>query len=316
VKNLAPICVGVLLACQATAVNAQHQGGGFSGPDTSVDGRGASCERGNASFCSGGGGGSSQGPGGGNQGGGGGNPNPPGLNRNANSNINTNNNANSNTNTNTNNNTNNNVSNANAQQSQSQNVSANGGKGGTGGRGGRGGNGYGGSGGRGGNATATANANGGTGGTGIGGNAKSKQKNRQVVRVSNTGNTNSYYRGDTPVAPLAMPGAPARIGSVSSPLPTLSVGGFLTSIDDPWGNSSGDSVDAGFSLGINIPLGNNTAKKALDLQYKGQLASYDYKMAIEIRQLENAGYQITADQFPQHYQWLTGLMPDEEIKVD
>ena len=293
VKSLIPICAGLILACNSAPANAQHQGGGFSGSDTASNGRGAACERGNASFCPGGGGG-------GTPGGGGGNPNPPGLSRNTNTNTNT----------------------ANAEQlqnqsqSQSQSATANGGNGGRGGEGGRGGqggqggrggaggNGYGGRGGSGGNANAAAVAGGGTGGSGFGGNAKSKQKNRQVVKVSNTGNTNSYYRGDTPVAPLAVPGAPARIGSVSSPLPTLSVGGFLTSIDDPWGNSSGDSVDAGFSLGINIPLGNNTAKKALDLQYKGQLASFNYKMAIEIRQLQDAGYEITADQFPQHHEWL------------
>lgn len=305
-KKLIPVIIGLSVACHGGNPEAHAGAGGFSGPDTGSNGNGASCERGNASFC-GRSGGSNPSDGG----------NPPGLSRNDN----------------TNNNINNAVSSSQANQRQRQNqnqnvtvnssggrggsggtggianasANANGGKGGQGGQGGRGGSGgsaTGGRGGAGGNATAnggTATANGGSavGRGGKGGKAYNKG-NRQTVKVKNTGN--NYYRGDTPVAPMAMPGAPAKVGDVTAPLPAFVVGGFLTSVDDPWGSGSGDSVDAGVTVGINIPLGAGEFKDAALLRAKFQLAK-------EAKWLEDNGL-LDQDKFPEHYAMLHGGMEE------
>lgn len=298
-----------LIACHAGSAHAHdHNMGGFSPVDTANNGRGASCERGNGAFCGGGGSTTPEnGPG---------NPMPPGRpgsgdvsvvntntnnvnnarNNNRNSNRNNNSNRNTNRNANTNRNTNNNrlvstSSNRNVSTSNSSAVNngnssstatSNSGPS-TSNASARGG-------------SATANSTGGKGGRGGKGGKAINKGNRQTVNVENTGN--NYYRGDTPVAPLSLPAAPAGVGDVIVPLPSFGVSGFVTSIDDPWGSGSGDSTDAGFTFGIQIPMGGREFKEAALLRAK-------FKLAQEAKWLKDNG-MLNKDQFPEHYALVHG----------
>ena len=228
----------ILLASPALA-----QGGGFSGPDAEGDGRGASCERGNASFCGGGNGG--------------GNPNPPPFQ--GGDTIN--------------NNSSRSSSNARSRSRSRSNSSATavggaggrggnassiatgqGGRGGAGGNGGNGGSGglggRGGSGGTanaaGGNSSATggaANAKGGKGGKAIN---KGNKQTTKVKVVNKDGGRGRY--GDVPTAPLLNNGDNVTVDGITAPLPTIGMSGFYTGSDYY-------SDDYGFTLGVRFPLG-------------------------------------------------------------
>ena len=250
-------CLLTLLLSSAPAVAGS---GGLSGPDTGGDGRGASCERGNASFCGGGGGTGTTGNNGG--GNGGGDPDPPPFQ--------------GGNNTNTNNNSSRSSSNARSRSRSRSNSSATalggaggqggnasstatgqGGRGGQGGAGGNGGNGgSGGLGGRGGSG-GTANAAGGnssaTGGAanakgGKGGKAINKgNKQTTKVKVVNKDGGRGRY-GDVPTAPLLNNGDNVTVDGITAPLPTIGMSGFYTGSDYY-------SDDYGFTLGVRFPLG-------------------------------------------------------------
>ena len=317
----------IALAAVFSGVPAAAESGGFSGPDTGGNGRGAACERGNASFCSTGGGGTVGGNGGGN-------PDPPPFQGEdqeqsqrqrqrqtqgqaqgqQQSSRNTNNNRSS--------------SNAQARSNSSAtalggaggrggNASASatgqGGRGGQGGAGGNGGNGgSGGLGGRGGsggaanaaggNSSATggaANAKGGKGGKAIN---KGNKQTTNIKVVNKDGGRGRY--GDVPTAPLLNNGDNVTVDGITAPLPTIGMSGFYTGSDYY-------SDDYGFTLGVRFPLGGGEFRERA-------IRRDQFRLAKEAIFLRDNGLISEDDpgQFEEHHALLYGETTAPELPSD
>jgi len=304
-------CLLTLLLSSAPAVAGS---GGFSGPDTGGDGRGASCERGNASFCGGGGGTGTTGNNGG--GNGGGDPDPPPFQGGNN----------------TNNNSSRSSSNARSRSRSRSNSSATavgsaggnggnatstatgqggrGGQGGVGGNGGRGGNGgLGGRGGSGGTANAAggsaiavgggANAKGGKGGKAIN---KGNKQTTKVKVVNKDGGRGRY--GDVPTAPLLNNGDNVTVDGITAPLPTIGMSGFYTGSDYY-------SDDYGFTLGVRFPLGGGEFRERA-------IRRDQFRLAKEAIFLRDNGLISEDDpgQFEEHHALLYGEATAPELPSD